>query len=73
MQIINAKIVLGERLYYGVDFDEEEVEFGGGGGGGVGAGECVDDKFQVLAWAPDRGLHITLSSSSSPIFHFGQS
>ena len=43
------------------------VEFGGGGGV---AGECVDDKFQVLAWAPDRGLHIASSSSSSSSHHF---
>ena len=54
-------IVLGERMYCG-------VEFGGGGGGG---GECVDDKFQVLASAPDRGLHIPSSSSSSPLSAFG--
>ena len=45
------------------------VEFGGGGGGA--GGECVDDKFQVLASAPDRGLHIPSSSSSSPLSAFG--
>ena len=54
----------------GLNLDEAGVEYGCiagvefGGGGGV-AGECVDDKFQVLAWAPDRGLHIASSSSSS--------
>ena len=54
--------VRGKNVLQGVEF---------GGGGGV-AGECVDDKFQVLAWAPDRGLHITSSSSSSPFSDFGK-
>ena len=67
MLIISAKIA-AERMYCGVDLEVEEVELGRGGGGG--AGECVDDKFQVLAWAPDRGLHITPSSSSSPLSAF---